>query len=132
MSEAAHMPWSIKGVSAEARKIAKAAAMAEGEPMGVWLSRLIDAAAAAKLGQPGALEGGALTVRPEAPVPAPAELRVDIEALTQRLTGVERRIRESLQPLDQALSHIAKRLEALEAPALPSPETRRPDERSKY
>ncbi len=128
MSAAAHMPWSIKGVSAEARKIAKAAAMAEGEPMGVWLSRLIDAAAAAKLGQPGALEGGALAMRPE----APAELRVDIEALTQRLTGVERRIRESLQPLDQALSHIARRLEALEAPALPPPETRRPDDRSRY
>ena len=127
MSEAAHMPWSIKGVSAEARKIAKAAAMAAGEPMGIWLSRLIDAASAAKLGQ-----AGQVALRPEPPVPAPAELRVDIEALTQRLATIERRIRESLQPLDQALAQIGRRLEVLEAPALPPPEARRPDSRSRY
>jgi hypothetical protein len=121
------MPWSIKGVSADARKIAKAAAMSAGEPMGVWLSRLIDAASTAKLGQ-----ASQVALRPEAPVPAPAELRVDIEALTQRLANVERRIRESLQPLDQALSQIGRRLEALEAPALPPPEPRRTDTRSRY
>ena len=116
MSDAAHMPWSIKGVSAEARKIAKAAAMASGEPMGAWLTRLIDAASAAKFGQ-----AGAVALRPEPSVPAPAELRVDIEALTQRLSTVERRIRETLLPLDAAISHISRRLESLEAPALPPP-----------
>jgi hypothetical protein len=115
MSEATHMPWSIKGVSAEARQIAKAAAMAAGQPMGVWLSRVIEAASAAKLGQP-----GAVALRPEAPVPAPAELRVDLETLSQRLTGVERRILDSLQPLDRAIAQISRRLEALETPALPS------------
>jgi len=114
MSEATHMPWSIKGVSAEARQIAKSAAMAAGEPMGVWLSRLIGAASAARFGQP-----GAVVPREEAPVPAPVELRVDLEALSQRLNGVERRILDSLQPLDQAIGQISRRLEALEAPALP-------------
>jgi hypothetical protein len=114
MSEAVHMPWSIKGVSAEARQIAKSAAMADGQPMGVWLTRLIEAASAARLGQP-----GAMVPREEAPVPAPAELRVDLEALSQRLTGVERRIQDSLQPLDRAIALISRRLEALEAPALP-------------
>jgi hypothetical protein len=127
MSDAGNMPWSIKGISADARKIAKAAAMAAGEPMGVWLSRLIDAATTAELGQ-----AGQVTVRPEPPVPAPAELRVDIEALTQRLANVERRILDSLQPLDQALSQIGRRLEALEAPALPPPDSPRPGSRSRY
>jgi hypothetical protein len=127
MSDAGNMPWSIKGISADARKIAKAAAMAAGEPMGVWLSRLIDAATTAELGQ-----AGQVTVRPEPPVPAPAELRVDIEALTQRLANVERRILDSLQPLDQALSQIGRRLEALEAPALPPPDPPRPGSRSRY
>ena len=121
MSEAGNMPWSIKGVSAEARKIAKSAAMSAGEPMGVWLSRLIDAASAQRLGQ-----ANQVVIRPEPPVPAPAELRVDIEALAQRLTLVERRMIEALQPLDQALSQIGRRLEVLEAPPLPAPEPRRP------
>jgi hypothetical protein len=119
MSEASHMPWSIKGVSAEARKIAKAAATSAGQPMGVWLTRVIEAASAARLGQP-----GAVVPRPEAGVPAPMELRVDLEAMSQRLTGVERRILDSLQPLDRALAQISRRLEALEAPALPSPDGR--------
>lgn len=121
MSEAGNMPWSIKGVSAEARKIAKTAAMASGEPMGVWLSRLIDAASAQRLGQ-----ANQVVVRPEPPVPAPAELRVDIEALTQRLAAVERRMLEAIQPLDQALSQIGRRLEVLEAPPLPAPDLRKP------
>ena len=121
MSEAGNMPWSIKGVSAEARKIAKTAAMASGEPMGVWLSRLIDAASAQRLGQ-----ANQVVVRPEPPVPAPAELRVDIEALTQRPAAVERRMLEAIQPLDQALSQIGRRLEVLEAPPLPAPDSRKP------
>ena len=127
MSDAAHMPWSIKGVSAEARKIAKSAAMAAGEPTGIWLSRLIDAASAARLGQ-----AGAVALRPEPPVPAPAELRVDIEALTQRLSTVERRIRETLLPLDAAITHISRRLESLEAPALPPPGRRDQESGSRY
>lgn len=127
MAEAGNMPWSIKGVSADARKIAKGAAMAAGEPMGIWLSRLIDAASAARLGQ-----ATQVVLRPEPPVPAPAELRVDIEALAQRLASVERRIRESVHPLDQALAQIGRRLEALEAPALPSPAPRQPDSKSRY
>ncbi|MBM3535143.1 MAG: hypothetical protein FJX60_19140 [Alphaproteobacteria bacterium] len=127
MADAGNMPWSIKGVSAEARKIAKSAAMVAGEPMGVWLSRVINAASAARLGQ-----ATQVAVRQEAPVPAPAELRVDIEALTQRLARAERRMLESLQPLDQALAQIGRRLEALEAPALPPPEPNRPRGRARY
>lgn len=126
MTEAGNMPWSIKGVSADARKIAKSAAMSAGEPMGVWLSRLIDAASAQRLGQ-----ANQVVVRPEPPVPAPAELRVDIEALSQRLASIERRMLDALQPLDTALSQIGKRLEVLEAPQLPAPDPRR-SEKPRY
>lgn len=39
-------PWSIKGVSREARRLAKSAAAEAGIPMGTWLSRAIEQAAA--------------------------------------------------------------------------------------
>jgi hypothetical protein len=123
MSDTAGMPWSVKGVSKEARKIAKAAAMLTGEPMGVWLSRLIAAAAAAKFGQ-----GVSVAVRPVAPVPAPTDLPTDlqaeIEALTRRLAAAERKVAEMVEPLDLAISKIARRLDSLEGPALPPPPSR--------
>jgi len=35
------IPWSIKGVSADARVAAREAAKRAGEPLGVWLARVI-------------------------------------------------------------------------------------------
>jgi hypothetical protein len=35
------IPWSIKGVSADARAAAREAAKRAGEPLGVWLARVI-------------------------------------------------------------------------------------------
>lgn len=40
------IPWSIKGVSAEARAAAREAAKRAGEPLGVWLARMIREVAA--------------------------------------------------------------------------------------
>ena len=37
----APLPWSLKGVSRDARDAAKAAARREGVPLGIWLSRVI-------------------------------------------------------------------------------------------
>jgi hypothetical protein len=34
-------PWSIKGISADARAAAREAAKQAGEPLGVWLARVI-------------------------------------------------------------------------------------------
>ena len=36
-----NMPWSLKGVSLEARRAAEAAAKRTGVPLGVWLGRVI-------------------------------------------------------------------------------------------
>lgn len=44
------LPWSLKGVSPEARQAAKSAAKAAGEPVGVWLSGVIRDVAAAETG----------------------------------------------------------------------------------
>jgi hypothetical protein len=42
------MPWSIKGVSADARAAAREAAKHAGEPLGSWLMRVIRETAAAE------------------------------------------------------------------------------------
>lgn len=39
-------PWSVKGVSREARRLAKSAAAEAGMPMGAWLTQAIETAAA--------------------------------------------------------------------------------------
>lgn len=42
------MPWSLKGVSPEAREAARTAAAADDLPIGTWLSRIIREVAAAE------------------------------------------------------------------------------------
>jgi len=44
----ARMPWSVKGVSAEARELAKTATTREGDTMGEWLSDVIRRVGAAQ------------------------------------------------------------------------------------
>jgi hypothetical protein len=53
------MPWSIKGVSEEARAAAVAAARRAGVPVGVWLSRAIREAADAEAREHAAAGGEA-------------------------------------------------------------------------
>jgi hypothetical protein len=48
MAAPGSMPWSLKGVSREARRAAKSAAREAGLPIGAWLSRAIRATAAAE------------------------------------------------------------------------------------
>jgi hypothetical protein len=44
----ANLPWSIKGISAEARAAAREAAKKAGMPLGAWLARCIREVAAAE------------------------------------------------------------------------------------
>jgi hypothetical protein len=41
MANGSGIPWSIKGVSADARAAAREAAKRSGEPLGAWLARII-------------------------------------------------------------------------------------------
>src|SRR5258708_12914600 len=61
------MPWSIKGISAEARGVAKTAAGAANQSIGPWLSQLIRAASRA---EHEATTGQALAAAGPAPLPA--------------------------------------------------------------
>jgi hypothetical protein len=54
-------PWSIKGVSADARVAAREAAKRAGEPLGIWLARVIHETAEAE-----ARERGDTAALPEA------------------------------------------------------------------
>ncbi len=63
----ANMPWSLKGVSPEARQAAKAAAKRAGVPLGVWLGRVIRDVAGAQGTLRGNGDAAAGTTRSTAP-----------------------------------------------------------------
>src|SRR5258708_18435374 len=113
------MPWSIKGISAEARGVAKTAAGAANQSIGPWLSQLIRAASRA---EHEATTGQALVAADPAPLPASgaAELarpdwRSEIETLTDRIAKLEQRAAALVGPLDHAVDRISRRLHAIEA-----------------
>src|SRR5437870_2419773 len=97
------MPWSIKGVSAEARNLAKTAAGAGGEPIGPWLNQVIRAASAAERQ---AKSAQALArIEPAHPAALPAappaiDWRGEIEQLTERIAKLEQRAAALVGPLD--------------------------------
>jgi hypothetical protein len=83
------LPWSLKGVSLDARKRAKDAAGSEGVPLGKWLSETIREVAAAETEKPAPTPAAAVeasspsatdpvmvdhdTLTPEPPADAPAD-----------------------------------------------------------
>ena len=134
------MPWSVKGVSAEARELAKTATTREGDTMGEWLSDVIRRVGAAQAaGRPvgaahhrrgvavtGARVGmGGVPARsgtvPAASAPSqavqPAE-SVDEEALAtliaERVERSEIRLVGLLQSLEDIVGRLADRLDRLE------------------
>lgn len=115
------MPWSIKGVSPEAREAARKAVESGGMTMGEWLSEAIRAVAAEERGMAPA----------PAPAPAQPEIAEDrLEPLAERIAAAERRTALMVAPLHELLETIARRLEGLEsrlAAASAQPDTPQPD-----
>lgn len=134
------MPWSVKGVSAEARELAKTATTREGDTMGEWLSDVIRRVGAAQAAGrpvgaahhrrgvpvPGARPGmGGVPARtgtvPAAGAPPqavqPAE-SVDEEALAiliaERVERSETRLVGLMQSLEDIVGRLADRLDRLE------------------
>jgi hypothetical protein len=113
------MPWSIKGVSAEARGLAKSEAERSGQSIGPWLNQLIRAASEAERAVPA---GSMLASTDPAALPGPGtpasqpgiDWRQEIERLTQRIGTLEARAAALVGPLDQAVERIARRLDAIE------------------
>lgn len=132
----ANIPWSVKGVSKEARQMAKKAAAAEGLTMGEWLSRAIraDAAATTDPAKIGNREPGKESEPGQAPAPAravedtaPSESRTK-HRISRIVAESEERILGVVQPLHEIIQQISVRIEALEdrargttSPALPGP-----------
>lgn len=110
------MPWSIKGVSPEAREAARKAVDSADMTMGEWLGEAIRAVAAEERGA---------ADRPE-PVPASPEMTPDmLEPLAERIAAAERRTALMVAPLHELLETIARRLEGLEG-RLPVPPANAP------
>ncbi len=98
------MPWSIKGVSDEARQIAREQAQAAGITMGAWLSDLIVAAAIEDM--------AANTHLPQQADPATPQKSISVTQKSDgRATG-EHNMMES--ELAQLVLTIAKRVATLE------------------
>ena len=104
------LPWSIKGVTADARARAKAAAKRDGLTMGAWLSQAIESGD----GAPPAADVGA-------PV-APADIEARLDALEARMVALAAPLHEVIAQLSGRLSQLEDRLAAAEAPS-PPPDT---------
>jgi hypothetical protein len=128
------MPWSVKGVSDEARARAKALAQASGQTMGVWLSELILSLDGIEdltvSGQPAVRQGVAEAVQihvqshaAEAKVSELAELML---ALARRVATLEKDTTEFAASFQDQLSDLRHRLRRTEqAHAIPATITSR-------
>lgn len=118
-----NLPWSIKGISPEARSAAKENAAESGQPMGAWLSQVIHTISQQEredaAGGPALMPQAALPpISSEQSKPYDdagfASAHADLAALAKRIAKAERWTARSVGPLRQAIDEIARRLEALE------------------
>ena len=109
-------PWSIKGVSHEARDAAKEGARISHQPLGGWLNQVIrmisDAEGAAPVTSSGsAVAAGAASAASPSSATTWQEAVVRLEA---QIAETERSATAAALPVDAALERIADRLEAIE------------------
>jgi hypothetical protein len=114
------MPWSIKGVSADARGLAKTAAARAGQSIGPWLNQLIRAANQVEREAASGHSVAALDPAPLAAALPQVDWRGEIDELTKRISKLEERAAALVEPLDQAVERIARRLDAIEGRRLES------------
>ncbi|MEX2453566.1 MAG: hypothetical protein WD470_02615 [Rhodospirillaceae bacterium] len=135
------MPWSLKGISDEAREYAKYASAEADMPVGSWLSAVIHAAAredllAAAEEHPEAADSmlagrsgntieravefvSSFGMEPEGPVrdedliEDPDFLQAEIDALERRLAEAETRTDEAAGPLVREIERLQQRLDRL-------------------
>lgn len=117
----AKLPWSVKGVTAESRDLAKSAAADHEATMGEWLSHVIRRVGAAEAsGRPlapadslreSAGDGGALVPGGSDEVVEDAAL---IAGVHQRLERSEARLLDVLDGLEEVVEKLADRIGRLE------------------
>lgn len=102
-------PWSIKGITPEARSAAKSAANAAGLSIGDWLTSLIDSTADTPT-------AAAITTETQEGESAPAR-DIDLELLnelTRRVKHTEQRLADGLSKLYKALDSLSSRLNLID------------------
>ncbi len=106
------MPWSIKGISSEARSAAKTAAAESGLTMGQWLDQIIIGSAIGQLSDTksdlAATQARAIDQIMSDPVIAA------IDRLSARVEATEQQAADSVAPLLEAIQALISRVERLE------------------
>jgi hypothetical protein len=120
-----NIPWSVKGVSKEAREAAKKAAAEQGVTMGEWLTRAIRSKDHAPV-EAGPEDTPEPVISSPAPAPTISEpLDGDDSAahlrrgITERIEHSEQRILAVVAPLQEIIQQMALRIEALEGRGAP-------------
>jgi len=107
------LPWSLKGVSPEAREIAKKAAAQQGMTIGEWVSLAIRDVGPDQ--EPAAVSENA-PVLDEAPLYGSAETDGDAvrEAVRARIYESEERVAHMVGPLQEIIERLSRRLTRIE------------------
>jgi hypothetical protein len=119
-----NIPWSIKGVSKEARAAAKKAAASDGVTMGEWLSRAIRTAendsSMVSATQTGAATLALSTSRDV--VTSTGSTEALRHGISDRIAQSEVHILGVAEPLQEIIQQLASRIESLESRTLAWPQ----------
>jgi localization factor PodJL len=102
------LPWSVAGISTEAREAARAAARREGLSVGEWLTRRIESELS-EMNEP----RSQWTYRPE-PRPQPERQRIQSDEMLERVSRSETETAEVYRRIEDQLRGMARRLDASE------------------
>jgi hypothetical protein len=107
------LPWSLKGVSPEAREIAKKAAAQQGMTIGEWVSRAIRDVGPEQ--EPETVPE-TVPVQDEAPLSGGAETDAETvrEAVRTRIYESEERVAHMVGPLQEIIERLSRRLTRIE------------------
>ena len=109
----ANFPWSIKGVSTEARDFAKTAASKNGLTMGDWLTKIIrDEMDESKRNSGVESKQGAGS---DGDKISPTVPHLNNDSVIKKLGETEERVLEAIKPLSKILMQLSLMLEALES-----------------
>ncbi len=117
-----NMPWSVKGVSKEARDAVKKAAAEQGITMGEWLTQAIRADGESQEGPadpgPQSVAAAPTTELESSGDDGPSPLAMSSDtlraAIAERIVESELRLLAVVEPLQDIIEQLAARIEALE------------------
>ena len=116
-----NFPWSIKGISIEARKLAKEGAAKEGLTIGHWLKKIIDedhdeSVISANKSLENANPEIAATKTLKSDLSQPPPMKTHDETMVLELIDqIERRYLELTTPIHSILSQLSLRMDLLES-----------------